>query len=70
MELPMNTILLRFKEPSTWAALASLMALAGINMPPEWAVGMAGGVAAVAGLVAAAIAVFAPEKGTPPEPLS
>lgn len=64
----MNTILLRLKEPSTWAALASLMALAGINMPPEWAIGMAGGVAAVAGLVMAVIAIFRPEQTTPTEP--
>lgn len=51
-------LLKRFREPSSWAGLSMMLALAGINLPD-------GGEEAVAQLlagIAAVVAVFVPER--------
>lgn len=51
----------RLKEPSSWGGLSVILAMLGINIP-------AGGADVIVQLiaaVAAAIAVFVPEKGKP-----
>lgn len=52
-------ILARLKEPSSWGGLSVIMAMLGVNLP-------AGGIDAIIQLlaaVAAAVAVFVPERG-------
>ncbi len=48
------SILARFKEPSSWSALAALLAIFGVNVAPEtWQaiVALGGGIAALAGVL-------------------
>jgi len=52
----LNTLLKRAAEPSTWAGLAGLAIAAGLT-EPEWTA-----ISGVLAAVAAAIAVFLPEK--------
>lgn len=54
----------RLREPSTWAALGALGALAGAQLPE----GFAQHAATLAGLIGAAAGVFIPERAGPPEP--
>ncbi len=49
-------IIKRLREPSSWAGVAALLALAGVNVEGAQAIGQAG--AAVAG----ALAIFLPER--------
>lgn len=56
-------ILQRLKEPSSWGGLSVILAMLGVNLP-------SGGIDAIVQLlsaVAAAVAVFVPERGKPVE---
>jgi hypothetical protein len=55
----MQPILARLREPSSWAGIASLLALFGVNVPSATMQAIAGAGAAVAGLAA----VVMREKG-------
>lgn len=50
----------RFKEPSSWAGLASIAAMAGVHLDP----GLAQAVTYVGAGLAGLIAFFAPEKAS------
>ena len=51
-----NTFANRLREPSTWAGIAALLAILGVNVEGAQAIGQAG--AAISG----ALAVFMPES--------
>ena len=57
----MKTIFARFKEPSTWAGLAALLAALGLGLPTELWQQLAAAGMAVAGL----LAMVLPERGQP-----
>lgn len=48
----LSVIIARLREPSSFAGLAALFALFGINLAPEWANVVAQGAAAVSALLA------------------
>lgn len=50
----------RFKEPSSWAGLAGLASILGVNLDP----GLSHSIALVGAGIAGLIAFFVPEKGT------
>lgn len=60
----MKTLLARLQEPSTYAGLAALLGLVGINLPDAKFQSIAHAVAAVAG----ALAIFLGESNVPPAP--
>jgi len=61
----MKTLLARLQEPSTWAGLSALLALAGLNMPDAKFQQIAHAISAVAGT----LAMFIGEKpSVPPAP--
>jgi hypothetical protein len=53
----------RLKEPSTYAGLASLLGLVGINLAPEHLTA----IISIATAIAAGIAVFVPDLSKPAE---
>lgn len=52
-----KTLALRFKEPSSWAGLAGVAALIGLNLDP----GVANGIALAGAGVASIVAILLPE---------
>lgn len=54
----MNVVLKRLSEPSSWAGLAGLLAVAGINVDP----GVLNYVVMVGAGIAGLVAFFVPEK--------
>ena len=58
IESMLNTILARLKEKSTWAGIATLVALAGLKVSPEQLGAVSGAAIAVISL----FEVFRPEK--------
>ncbi|MEH2501254.1 uncharacterized membrane protein YjjB (DUF3815 family) [Bradyrhizobium sp. AZCC 1578] len=54
-------IINRMKEPSTYAGLASLLGLVGVNLAPEHLQA----IVSVATAIAAAVAVFVPDLNKP-----
>lgn len=61
MSSKIEALLRRFKEPSTWAGIAALGALAGVNPTAMIHIGTAGPA------VAALLAIFLPESKHPLE---
>jgi hypothetical protein len=62
----MKTILTRLQEPSTYAGLSALLALAGLNIPDAKYQSITHAIAAIAG----AIAMFVGEKSNANPPAS
>ena len=60
----MKTLLARLQEPSTYAGLAALLGLVGVNLPDAKFQSIAHAVAAVAG----ALAIFLGESNGPTPP--
>ena len=60
----MKTLLARLQEPSTYAGLSALLALAGVNLPD----GKFQAVAHVIAAIAAAVAIFLGETNGPTPP--
>ncbi|MBB5190710.1 hypothetical protein HNQ50_001432 [Silvimonas terrae] len=64
MSSKIEALLRRFKEPSTWAGIAALGALAGVNPAALTQIGTAGPA------VAALLAIFLPEAKHAPQDAS
>jgi len=60
----MKTLLKRLQEPSTYAGLAALLGLVGVNLPDAKFQAITHAVAAIAG----ALAIFIGESNVPPAP--
>lgn len=58
----MNYLVARFREPSTYAGIAAVLASLGVSVPSPWVQAVSGVGVAIAG----AAALFLPEMPRPP----